>query len=126
MPINALGHDESAIAGALASWWKAELAEQANDPFAKPKPPAGSIFDVVPEIDSHSAVRALLEIEEHVPFEVPVCVIKRGGYSNLFEMCSDLLPKIRALALEHESKVNPISSTPAISIDRLNAGAAVS
>lgn len=126
MPINTLGYDESAIAGALANWWKAELAEQAGDPFAKATPPSGSIFDVVPEIDSHSAVRALLEIEEHVSFEVPVCVIRRGGYKGLADMCSDLFPKIRALALEHENKVNPTKTTTALSKDLLKVGASLS
>ena len=87
---------EDALAEDLRAWWDGEVGD-ADDPFADPKPPSGTIFDVLPAIDSLGAVNGLLTIEKHVGFEVPSRIIRRGGYSSFDDMTSDLLPKVRAM-----------------------------
>ncbi len=88
---------EEALTNDLRTWWDNEVGG-ADNPFADPKPPEGTIFDVLPAIDSLGVINGLLRIEKHVGFEVPSRVIRRGGYSGFEDMMSDLLPKVRALA----------------------------
>jgi len=81
-------YSEAALADDLRSWWDGEVG-CVDDPFADPKPPAGTIFDVLPAI------------EKHVGFEVPSRIIRRGGYSSFEDMTADLLPKVRAMVERH-------------------------
>ena len=49
-------------------------------PFANPTPgAAGTIFDVLPVIDSLSCISGLLTIEKHVGFEVPSRILRSGA-----------------------------------------------
>lgn len=89
-------YSEAGLTGYLRTWWDGEVGG-IDDPFAGLKPPAGTIFDVLPEIDSLGAVNGLLTIEKHVGFEVPSRIIRRGGYSSFDDMTADLLPKVRAM-----------------------------
>ena len=89
-------YSEDALADDLRAWWDGEIGG-ADDPFADPKPPLGTIFDVLPVIDSLGVLNGLLTIEKHVGFEVPSRIIRRGGYSSFDDMVSDLLPKLRAM-----------------------------
>ncbi|MGH8634238.1 MAG: hypothetical protein ACRET7_08905, partial [Burkholderiales bacterium] len=92
-----LGYDENALVKDLQAWWDDEVGGGGNDPFAEPKKPSGTIFDVLPVIDSLGAVAGLITIEKHVGFNVPPRVIRRGGYRDFKDLVGDLLPKIRAL-----------------------------
>ncbi len=93
-----LGYDEEALAKDLRLWWDDQVGGGEDDPFADPKPASGTIFDVIPEIDSLGVVTGLITIEKHVGFNVPPSVIRPGGYNNFDDMVNDLLPKIQALA----------------------------
>ena len=90
-------YDEHELTKDLRSWWNDQVGGGDDDPFADPKPASGTIFDVIPEIDSLGAVTGLITIEKHVGFEVPPRVIRRGGYNDFNDMVNDLLPKVRAL-----------------------------
>ncbi len=111
MTTEELGYDESALVRDLEAWWKDQV--DADDPFAAPKPPAGTIFDAVPDIDSLGAVIGLVTLEKHVPFKVPVRVIRRGGYNGFDDLVNDLLPKLRALAKQHHDKQAAKAATKA-------------
>lgn len=90
-------YSEDALSADLRAWWDGEVGGE-DDPFADPKPAAsGTIFDVLPAIDSLGCVNGLLTIEKHVGFEVPSRILRRGGYSSFKDMASDLLPKVRAM-----------------------------
>jgi hypothetical protein len=82
---------EQRVKTALEDWWAEETAARRADPFARP----GTLFDVVPDIDSLSLVNALLVVEAEIGFKPPVTVIKRGGYQDCSEMLQHLLPAIR-------------------------------
>jgi hypothetical protein len=103
MSINDLGYDETALAADLKTWWEEE-GGGADDPLAAPKIPAGTIFDAVPAIDSLGVVAGLLAIEKHVPFKIPVRIIRRGGYDGFDDLKNDLIVKMRALAKHHYDK----------------------
>jgi hypothetical protein len=99
-----LGYSEDDLAADLREWWNDQVATD-NDPFADPLPPkAGTIFEVVPLVDSLGVVTALITIEKHVDFKVPPSVIKAGGYRSLEDMLGHLLPKIWAMAVKKRQR----------------------
>ena len=99
-----LGYSEDDLTADLRTWWDDEVAD-ADDPFGDPRPArTGTIFEVVPAVDSLGVVTALITIEKHVKFEVPPRIIRPGGYRSFEEMISDLLPKIRALVIKQRKK----------------------
>lgn len=98
-----LVYSEADLLNDLQVWWDEEV-DPADDPFAASRPSSGTIFDVVPVVDSLGVVKALLTIEEHVGFEVPPSVIKRGGYRTFDEMAEHLIPKVRALVVKKKKK----------------------
>ena len=99
-----LDYSEDDLAADLKVWWDDQVAD-VDDPFADPRPPReGTIFEVVPVVDSLGVVTALLTIEKHVNFEVPARIIKAGGYRNFEEMLAHLLPRVRSLAIQRRKK----------------------
>jgi hypothetical protein len=91
MPRAAAQFPEQQVRTALENWRAEETAARQDDPFA----PRGTLFDVVPDIDSLSLVNALLVVETETGFKPPVTVIKRGGYQDSNEMLQHLVPAIR-------------------------------
>lgn len=93
------GFDEQALLAELKTWWDEQVGK--DDPFAPPKPAAGTIMDVLPVMDSLATVEALVLIEKYLPFEVPPSVIRPGGYHGFDDMTQDMLPKLQALVDKH-------------------------
>jgi uncharacterized protein YcgI (DUF1989 family) len=99
-----LGYSEPDLIDDLQAWWDSQVADN-HDPFAIPSPSrTGTIFEVVVAVDSLCVVSALAKIAKHVTIPVPPRIIKPGGYCSCEEMISDLLPKIRALAIKQPKK----------------------
>lgn len=94
-----LGYDERELERELRSWCEREFDDGANDPFAQPRPAKGTIYDVVPAIDSLAAVTGLVIVEKHIGFELPPKavgqIIRRGGYMGTDDIVNDILPKVR-------------------------------
>jgi acyl carrier protein len=104
MKINHPSYSEDALIADLRRWWDEQVADE-EDPFADPpRPRAGTIFEVVPVVDSLGVVSALVTIEKHLDFEIPPQIIKPGGYRNFEEMIADLLPKVRALLIKRKKE----------------------
>ena len=95
----ATGFDEQALLRELQAWWDDQVG--VNDPFAPPKPPSGTIMDVLPAIDSLATVTALIVIEKHLPCEVPPSVIRPGGYHGFDDLTQDMIPKLQAQVHKH-------------------------
>ncbi|MEZ5972606.1 MAG: hypothetical protein R3C31_12410 [Hyphomonadaceae bacterium] len=93
----------NALTSELQGWWNEQVANP-DDPFADPPTPTGTIFDVLPVLDSLAAVTGLIAIEKHVPFKVTSRVIRKGGYNSFEDMISDLMPKLEKLADKHAEK----------------------
>jgi acyl carrier protein len=97
-------YSEEALTADLRKWWKEQVTDE-DDPFSAPRTPrSGTIFEVVPAVDSLSVVAALVAMEKHLDFEVPPRIIKPGGYRDCEEMIADLLPKVRDLRLKQSKK----------------------
>ena len=99
-----LGYSEDELMAKLQDWWDDQLAAAADDPFADPPPTTGTIFEVIPVIDSLSVVTALVKIETHVNFKIPVSIIKPGGYNSFEEMTGHLLPAVREMAAKKHKR----------------------
>jgi len=101
---SAFDYSEDDLVADLKVWWSDQVAD-ADDPFADPRSPReGTIFEVVPVVDSLGVVTALVTIEKHVNFKVPASIIKAGGYRSFEEMRAHLLPRVRSLALQRRKK----------------------
>jgi hypothetical protein len=96
--------DEAAVIKDLRAWWNDQVAGAADDPFASPALPKGTIFDVLPAVDSLGVVSGLVTTEKHVGMKIPARVIRRGGYKDFDEMTADLLPKVKALVEKSKAK----------------------
>lgn len=94
--------DEAALLQDLRIWWDGEVGGE--DPFAPPKPPAGTIFDALPAIDSLGVVTGLVVIEAHLPCKVPLRLIRPGGYNSFDDLVADLMPKLRNLVKKNTQK----------------------
>lgn len=99
--------DEAELIKDLQAWWDDQVGGGPDDPFADPAPSTGTIFDVIPVIDSLGVVTALITIEKHVGFKVPPHVIRRGGYNSFDDMVSDLLPKLQVLVTKKAGPDKP-------------------
>jgi hypothetical protein len=90
-------YDEAALIKDLEVWWHDQVNGSADDPFRGPPLPEGTIFDVLPAVDSLGVVSALVTMEKHIGQRIPARVIRKGGYKDFEDMTGDLLPKIKAL-----------------------------
>src|SRR5260221_733985 len=88
-----VGFPREEVERAMRKWWQDRL----NDPFGPAKGKKNTLYEILPAIDSLSVTDVLLVVEEIVGFEIPVEVVKRGGYENDDEMISHLLLRIEKL-----------------------------
>lgn len=65
--------------------------------------PAGTISPQ-PVIDSLVVIEILLELETKVPFGLPECLVRAGGYDSVDELVQDLMPKLEQRWNEHHKE----------------------
>jgi hypothetical protein len=87
---------ERELKDAIGKWWDEETSKRLRDPFSA----TGTLYDVLTEVDSFSAVNVLLVIDSILGFEPPESVIKPGGYRDRKEMIDHLLPTLRNLFIK--------------------------
>lgn len=104
-PLRVVAFPEEALKSAITEWWDATVETKEDDPFAE-RP--NTLYDLVVDIDSLSAVEALIVIEREIGFEPPVSVIRRGGYKSCDDMIDHVLPALRR---HFETQKNITSST---------------
>ncbi len=95
-PARTAAFPETQIRAAISEWWRQQIKERADDPFA-PAPPTGTLFEMLPAIDSLTLLEGLIVIERVLGWEVPAKCIKKGGYDSSDEMADDLVRKLRKL-----------------------------
>jgi hypothetical protein len=86
---------QKTIEAALIKWWAEEALERSDDPFAPVPNTSGTIYELLPSLDSLTIVRSFLVIEKILEINVPVSLVKPGGYHSREEMLTDLMPKLR-------------------------------
>jgi len=94
---------ELEVRNALAEFWKKQVQDREQDPFAPKSPPEGTVRDLLPALDSLTIVRSFIVIGKLLKIKIPVNLVKRGGYNSREEMLADLLPKLRKV---YEKKIN--------------------
>ena len=57
-----------------------------------------------PVIDSLVVVEVLLELETHVPFELPESFVRAGGYDSVDDVVQDLMPKLQQRWSQHHKE----------------------
>jgi len=57
-----------------------------------------------PVIDSLVVVEVLLELESHLPFELPERFVQAGGYDSVDEVVQHLMPKIKKRWSQHHKE----------------------
>jgi hypothetical protein len=100
----ALPFPESDLIDVIEHWWadQAGFLPGSPDPFADAK--NSTVFDFQPEMDSLRSVLVLVELECHLPFELPVDLIQIGGYESSQEMIDHLIPQLGGLWVDHCSR----------------------
>ena len=86
------------LTNAIVTWWDDETSKHIDDPFAA----LGTLYDVLTDVDSLSAVNVLLVLESIVGCGLPESLIKPGGYSDRQEMIDHLLPAISAFLTKRQ------------------------
>lgn len=87
---------EKELTDGIIRWWDDQTLERGNDPFAP-----GTLYDVLTDVDSLSAINVLLVLDPILGIELPESVIKPGGYSDRQEMIDHLIPAIRTFCSKH-------------------------
>jgi hypothetical protein len=95
---------ESEVEQDLLDFWKEEAQER--DAFADGEKVVqeGTIYDLLPQIDSLTVVRSFARLEVLLEIEIPCGIVKRGGYSSHEEFTRDLLPKLKDLFEKRHGK----------------------
>jgi hypothetical protein len=93
----AIEFPESRVRDALTKLWAEEAIKRVDDPFAPDPKTIGTIYDLLPELDSLTIVRSFIILERILEMDVPVALVRPGGYHDHQQMLDDLLPKLRKL-----------------------------
>lgn len=89
---------EEDVISILRDWFESEAPEESKeDP--------NTLYAIPIALDSLRVVSILLTLEEKMDFEIPISVIKRGGYRSSTEMLEHLVPRIRN-AYEKAKKIS--------------------
>lgn len=82
---------EKQLIDVIGAWWDEQILERASDPFAPQ-----TLYDVLPDMDSLSAVNIILVLEPIVGGTLSESLIKTGGYNDRQEMIDHLIPRLRS------------------------------
>ena len=94
-PVRPKAFPESKVKAALIRFWTDESLERSKDPFAPAPKMSGTLYDLLPELDSLTIVQSFLTVEKILGLKIPVRLIRSGGYKSQNEFLADLLPKFR-------------------------------
>ncbi len=91
---------EGLIRERITAWWGEEVDKRKKDPFA-PKNWKGTLYEVLPAIDSLAVLESMIIIEQVLDQKIPSRLIRPGGYNSSDDMLKHLLPQLSKL---HENK----------------------
>lgn len=88
----------------LRQWWQRKEASPLRRRVADPRQSGGTVFDIQPLISSQEVVQILVQIERILGFKLDTSrIIKRGGYQNVEEFVSHVMPQLQTRFLKHQS-----------------------
>ncbi|MEP1231291.1 MAG: hypothetical protein ABJG88_11495 [Litorimonas sp.] len=84
------------LKSALSDWYDEEIeAIDAGIDEGVPQGDAGTISSVGPAIDSKRVLDASAVTKEIIGIDVPPVIIRKGGYDDLDDLISHLVPRLR-------------------------------
>lgn len=88
----------------LRHWWQRKEASPLRRRVADPRQTGGTVFDIQPLVSSQEVVQILVLIERILGFKLDTSrIIKRGGYKNVDEFVSHVMPQLQTRFLRHNS-----------------------
>lgn len=86
----------------LRKWWQRKVASPLRRRVPDPRKTGGTVFDIQPAVSSQEVVQILVEIERILGFKLDTSrIIKRGGYQNVEEFVTHVLPQLQTRFLNH-------------------------
>ena len=95
------------IAAELRTWAEEEAGDWDDLVTSAPggsKENVIDLYDDMPEIDSKAVARTSPIFERHFGIPLDVTLIRPGGYANIEEVVSHLIPKMKELAKRQQGK----------------------
>lgn len=98
--------DYEQLRKALKDWW--EVEQKDFDELMETRADGNLVSVLAPniEIDSLRAVRALIELEALVGFDIPPRVVRLGGYLSFEDMEGHLILELKKLEEKKRGNVN--------------------
>jgi hypothetical protein len=88
----------------LRKWWQRKVASPLRRKVPDPRKDGGTVFDIQPEVSSQEVVQILVEVEQVLGFKLDTSrIIKRGGYQNVDEFVTHVLPQLQTRFLNHHT-----------------------
>jgi hypothetical protein len=92
----------------LRDFWARETSTSLRE-SNKTESGEGDIFDLLPEMSSHEAVKVLLDLRPILGAKLKKNLIRRGGYSNCEEFVSHMMGRIQEELGLVGAKIEPSS-----------------
>jgi len=100
---------EEGLENALRRWWKEEQSDwdrRVDSSNAKRLPGGAELWDGMPTIDSKAVTETSPIFEHHLGIPLDTSKIRPGGYSDIEDLISDLVPKMKKLRELRRPKTN--------------------
>jgi hypothetical protein len=87
--------DPAQVERVLTEFWKRETSTSLRESNADSAQNGdGDVFDLLPEMSSHEAVKVLLDLAPVVGVKLKKSLIRRGGYKNCEDFVTHLMHRI--------------------------------
>jgi hypothetical protein len=88
--------DPAQVEKVLREFWKRETSTSLRDPNEAVRGDRdGDIFDLLPEMSSHEAVKVLLDLAPVLGVKLKKSIIRRGGYKNCDDFVEHVMQRIQ-------------------------------
>ena len=88
----------------LRQWWQRKEASPLRRRVADPRKTGGTVFDIQPVVSSQEVVQIMVQIERILGFKLDTSrIIKRGGYQNVEQFVSHVMPQLQTRFLKKQS-----------------------
>ena len=105
-----MSFDPTQVERVLREFWQRETSTSLRDPNTDPRNGDGDVFDLLPEMSSHEAVKVLLDLAPVLGVKLKKSLIRRGGYKNCEDFVTHVMHRIsEELGLSGEKR-NPASA----------------
>lgn len=95
---------KSQIDQKLRKWWQRKEASPLRRRVEDPRKAGGTVFDIQPVVSSQEVVQIMVQIEKLLGFKLDTSrIIQRGGYQNVEEFVSHVMPQLQVRFLRHHA-----------------------